>query len=223
MSGDGATLIPLAEAFTSVQGEGHWAGCPTRFIRLAGCCVGQSRDPKSPYELCRAWDGRQFICDTDFRLSRREPLDRVMQGVPEGYRVCITGGEPLIHPEAVMAIVGACNRRYDAAVSLETSGTRPLPEGLGTRCWITMSPKRGVLDEALVWADELKLLVDSGFDLDRADALVAKAPSNCRVFLQPINWIDATNRDTLDHCLDILKERPQWRLSQQQHKEWNVR
>lgn len=222
MPSDSETLIPLAEEFTSVQGEGHWAGCPTRFIRLAGCNVGQRRDPDSPYELCRAWDGRQFVCDTDFRLSRREPLDRVMEGIPDGYRVCITGGEPLIHPRAVMGIVTECEAK-NIRVSIETSGTREFPPGLWSSAWITCSPKRGCRDDVLKAADELKLLVDPGFRIAEADALVAKARPGCEVYLQPVNWVDATCRDTLERCLAILKERPRWRLSQQQHKEWNVR
>src|SRR5271170_6427812 len=87
---------PVSEIFTSIQGEGVYTGTVMTFIRLAGCSVGKKIAEKDraivnqkaehfsqppgvelkpnhlsvlkPYtEICTLYDGREFLCDTDFR------------------------------------------------------------------------------------------------------------------------------------------------------------
>jgi len=117
-------LIPIAETFTSIQGEGSNAGTRMTFFRLAGCTVGKrfhqahyggihSDDFRviqypSYVNQCTAFDGRTFPCDTDYGMKERLTVAQLMDRIPKGVRwVSITGGEPLMHMDAVRDLVKA--------------------------------------------------------------------------------------------------------------------
>ncbi len=78
-------LLPVMEAFYTIQGEGYFQGNAAYFIRLAGCDVG-----------C-------FWCDVkDSWDAEKHPLLKVEQIVQqalnyEGRLAVVTGGEPLMH------------------------------------------------------------------------------------------------------------------------------
>lgn len=115
---------PIAEIFTSIQGEGVYTGQVMTFIRLAGCSIGKKMTldeqkrfhaqlephmqnsgtgnilPIMPEytEKCTLFDGREFACDTDFRTKEVLEAVEINARVPAGVNhVCITGGEPLMH------------------------------------------------------------------------------------------------------------------------------
>lgn len=240
--------IPISEIFTSPQGEGLHAGALMTFIRTAGCSVGKPF-PKERYqpdetetdlggrpkpglpiytEQCTTWDGRKFECDTDFRVKERltpvQILDRVHHGGRRG-RICITGGEPLIHNLSPL-IKEAFERGI--RVHMETSGTIALPKDIEwlylkhsmNYLWITVSPKAGVLPDMLERADEIKLLVDANFEPDKLPQNILKHPY---VYIQPINYENDISRSNLKLCLEIQERFPDWRISTQLHKVWGVR
>src|SRR5712664_1804313 len=110
-------LVPLAEHFHSIQGEGEWVGTPMHFIRLAGCSVGARATaefynhgfPQTPQpaelpilqdgsraSMCRTYDNRFFTCDTNFHLTEKVPLQNLLDETYEKH-ICLTGGEPLNH------------------------------------------------------------------------------------------------------------------------------
>ena len=244
---------PIAETFCSPQGEGLWTGTLMHFIRFAGCSVGKKltmaerakwpvefgRKVNDTFELtqlpvytekCCTYDGREFLCDTDFRTKEVKTLTEILDGVPLGVEhLCLTGGEPLNQPlENFLTFVGdATNYR----VHIETSGTVSLTDvypdyseedsdAMNGWLWITVSPKKGVLDEMIGLANEIKLLVDDHFDVDKLP------PDICDhdlVWIQPINAEFTVDRKNLDRCLQLLQEHPKWRLSTQLHKIWRVR
>jgi 7-carboxy-7-deazaguanine synthase len=242
---NGEKKYPIAEIFTSPQGEGVYTGTLMCFVRLAGCCVGK-RFPKEMYEprdeqtfvgletmpsklpiyteCCTLYDGRQFECDTDYRMKEQLTLNDIVQRIGDVAHVCITGGEPFIHD--LRGIVGTLmNHGYE--VHIETSGTVPLEKAFGEghswteqESWITVSPKQGVLVEMISRADEIKLLVDENFDIAKLPEAVALARI---VYLQPVNYEHTINMDNLRRCLRLQKEHPRWRVSVQMHKVMGVR
>lgn len=242
-------LYPISETFTAPQGEGLYAGTTMFFIRLAGCSVGRkivNTDERLAWgareglavlpdyrEVCQAWDGRGFLCDTDFRVKERLSIPELLARKPGGVRhVCITGGEPLIHD--LTDLILAC-WRCNLVVHVETSGTIALrltgvqapahyrsQNGL---LWITVSPKKGTLPEMLSLADEIKLLVDKDFDVDAAKRLVygTHYKTDRIVYIQPINQEWALNPGNIERCIAIQKEMPEWRISVQVHKVLHTR
>lgn len=79
---DGGRLLPVAEDFYTIQGEGFHAGRPAYFIRLGGCDVG--------CEWCDAkyaWNARLFP-----PVGVGEVVGRVSASGAQ--TVVITGGEP---------------------------------------------------------------------------------------------------------------------------------
>lgn len=222
---------PVAEIFDSVQGEGLRAGFRTYFVRLAGCCVGRPvPGSDEPFEMCTLWDHRQFLCDTDYRVTERltaaDVLKRLQGFGDNTSHVCLTGGEPLIHP--VIPLLRQMIRR-GYVTSIETSGARPLGDGFPSETLVTLSPKAGCRPDVLRRAGEIKFLVDRDFDESRAEDLLrrvhekSKVPRNPQVFIQPVNSISDVDIDNLNRCLNILRRHPDWRLSTQMHKVWKVR
>jgi 7-carboxy-7-deazaguanine synthase len=242
---------PIAEIFCSPQGEGLYTGTLMTFIRFAGCSVGKKiavpdrqeaalldpdfgkNVPLPIYtEKCCTYDGREFLCDTDFSTKRVLTTEEILAEVPKGvHHLCLTGGEPLDQPlEEFLSVVEGDT---GLMVHIETSGTvdihkRAWPkytssESLardGGWIWLTVSPKRNVLPDMVFLADEIKLLVDKDFDLDKVPPDVL---DHELVFIQPINHEFSLDRTNLDRCLELLKVRPAWRLSTQMHKVWGVR
>jgi len=218
------TSLPIAELFHSLQGEGVWTGTPMHFIRTAGCSVGEPQEnlfpilkTGKPAWLCHTYDGRAFWCDTDFQHGERITFDTLFSTTWEKH-ICLTGGEPLLHKNIDEFVHEAA--RHHKRVHIETSGTIYREFDPSLHVWITVSPKQGCLDSMINQADEVKLLVDKGFDLNKVPPIVLHHPI---VYIQPVNDELAVNKDNLQLCLDILHAMPAWRLSVQLHKVFNWR
>ncbi len=104
-----APSLPIAETFTSIQGEGKLAGEHSFFIRVSGC------------NLRCAW------CDTPYASwapegARRTIDDLIAEARQSGMeRIVLTGGEPLIFPQITDLCRGL--RDADLHVTIETAGT----------------------------------------------------------------------------------------------------
>lgn len=233
----------ISELFTSPQGEGLYTGTLMHFIRTSGCTVGKPiKDDTAKewmlkgkgvkmndaypnqvlpvwQEECTTYDGRKFLCDTDFRSKNKMTVDEIVKTIPEGVEhVCITGGEPLMHD---LSHLTDFLDTLDKQIHIETSGTLPLKVG-ATKLpiWITVSPKFGVLPEMLDRADEIKLLVDEDFDVNKLPPEVLVHPL---VFIQPVNETSDIDYENVRRCLEIQQSFPEWRISMQMHKLWHVR
>lgn len=99
-------FLRVTEIFHSIQGESTWAGSPCTFIRLTGCPL------------------RCVWCDTDYSFEggERKTLQEIHAEVDRfGCPVVeLTGGEPLIHPNAFLLTRELLDRKY--TVLVETSG-----------------------------------------------------------------------------------------------------
>ena len=235
---------PIAEIFTEVQGEGQFAGTMMTFVRLAGCTVGK-RYPKSMYEesiegvvtdaetgavlrqvknplpiyteMCTLYDGRTFLCDTDYRMKEKLTVDQILARVERGVeRICITGGEPLMHDLAPL-LQAALDKNFQ--VHIETSGTIKPPYFnmlvVQDSIWLTVAPKMGVLDVMVSIADEIKLLVDKEFDWEKVPQSVK---NHELVYLHPVNGEHTVNVENLQRVRVIQQGNPQYRIGLQLHK-----
>lgn len=194
--------IIIHETFQqTIQGEGHWAGTPADFIRLAGCPV------KCPW------------CDTGYG-DGGIGLPRIPKSIEElmaelrSPLVVITGGEPFINPRLIDLIesIGLMGKK----VSIETSGAfwQNIPDWV----WLTLSPKTHVSPnypvQPQMWqrANEIKIIISNGLELDYYAPYL---PNNVPIFLQP-EW--SNKEQTIPLVLELLKQFPHYRLSLQLHK-----
>jgi 7-carboxy-7-deazaguanine synthase len=118
--------LVVNEIYLSLQGESTFAGLPCIFIRLTACNL------------------RCSYCDTAYAFTegKRQPLDTILQRVNELAApfqstiriphsaigklplVELTGGEPLLQPNALPLMRALCDAGY--TVLLETSGAHDI-------------------------------------------------------------------------------------------------
>lgn len=119
---------PVMEVFASIQGEGIWIGEPQVFLRLRGCPM-RCRWCDTPASL-------QVKAEAEARIetpqgTRREPAwASAFQAVcwvgevepREARTVSVTGGEPLLWPDFILALKPILGGRR---LHLETGGGHP--------------------------------------------------------------------------------------------------
>jgi 7-carboxy-7-deazaguanine synthase len=140
------------EIFRSIQGEGRNAGRVRTFIRLSGCnlhCVWC--DTAYTWN----WFGSDFVHERDEpsrphkfdpatemeKLSVEDAVARIRELPSEG--VVVTGGEPLMQREALVALIDALKvDNPDLQVEIETNGSIAPGDALSRRVDLfTVSPK----------------------------------------------------------------------------------
>lgn len=161
-------MLRVNEIFHSIQGESTHAGRPCVFVRLTGC------------NLRCVWCDTAYAFHEGVSMTVGQVVERVA-----GYGcglVELTGGEPLLQPEAVDLMRALLARGHE--VLLETGGSLPIrdvPAGV-RRIVDVKCPGSGESDrnlwenlDALRDGDELKFVV-----LDRADYEWAKQTIRAR-------------------------------------------
>ncbi|MEZ4760374.1 MAG: 7-carboxy-7-deazaguanine synthase QueE [Flavobacteriales bacterium] len=193
------SLLPVMEAFGTVQGEGAFTGQAAWFIRLGGCDVGCTW-----CDVKESWDAAAHPV--------RSVDDLVAEALEQPARIAvITGGEPAMHE------LGPLTHALRAAgfrTHIETSGAHPLS---GEWHWICFSPKkfRAPLPEIYDRADELKVIVYNRHDLDWAGEHAARVRPGCLLYLQP-EW---DRREVVMPLITAhVQAHPEWRISLQTHK-----
>jgi organic radical activating enzyme len=164
-----------------------------------------------PASRCHTVDGRGFWCDTDFHQGTPTTLEDIVRDTWEE-RLCVTGGEPLLHKEKLDYLVALATAN-DLYVHIETSGTVDWEPAYPV--YLTVSPKSGCLETMVRRADEIKLLVDDEFKLDNIPSMIK---GHHMVFIQPINNETSLNMHNVELCKQILRTMPGWQLSLQIHK-----
>ena len=122
----GDATANVVEVFSSFQGEGPHVGCSTLFVRLGVCDLRcrwcDSPQTWRPAETCRIAQpggGAQELrnpVSLDAIAAAAEALD-----LPRHRFVSLTGGEPLLQPEAVGALARTLRVR-GPRILLETHG-----------------------------------------------------------------------------------------------------
>ena len=181
------------EIFESVQAEGSQAGRAAVFVRFAGCNLA------CPF------------CDTNHEpfseMTTAEIEAKVLALDPKrNHLVVFTGGEPTIQLREDEPLLQAW------ATAMETNGELPPPhwfEGL-----VTVSPKRELSPEWLVFADDVKCLMGT-VSPDYLIRLEEEMNPFKGLFLQPL---ERNGEYNIDACVRWVCTHPRWRLSVQWHK-----
>ncbi|MEX2593414.1 MAG: 7-carboxy-7-deazaguanine synthase QueE [Anditalea sp.] len=192
-------MLPVMEAFYTIQGEGTFTGHPAYFIRLGGCDVGCVW-----CDVKESWEAEKWPVQS---------IRQIVEGALSypGRLVVITGGEPLMYP---LGPLTQLLKEKGFTINLETSGTH---EFSGTFDWICFSPKKFKKPHPTIYkmADELKVIVFHKSDFEFAEKHAALVSSECKKILQP-EWSKAHlfNKQIIDY----VKNYPNWKISLQTHK-----
>jgi 7-carboxy-7-deazaguanine synthase len=195
------------ELFYSLQGEGARAGSVNVFVRFSGCNLQCSRDGEAGFD-----------CDTEFTSGLRYDLDELVDSILETDEancgsVIFTGGEPLLQLDAELV---DRLRALNYYVAVETNGTVELKKGVAVD-WISCSPKTAEHTMRLAHANELRYV------RNHTQGVPKPSISAANYFLSPMARPDGSiDRRALEHCIQLCRLEPVWRLSVQQHKLWGV-
>ncbi len=199
---DKGEMLPLMEAFYTIQGEGYHTGTAAYFIRIGGCDVG-----------CHWCDVKE-----SWNAELHPPTDaKTIVNDAKAYSdtIVITGGEPLMWD---MEYLTKNLKKEGLKIHIETSGAYPLT---GHWDWICLSPKKTKLPLAEIYsaADELKMIIHNKHDFEFAEEQAAKVSDKCQLFLQP-EW---SKQDQMTPMLvDYVMRNPKWKISLQTHKYLNI-
>lgn len=193
------TMLPVMEAFYTIQGEGTFSGHPAYFIRLGGCDVG-----------C-VW------CDVkDSWEAEKWPVLTIQDIVAEAKqypcrKVVITGGEPLMYD---MNPLTALLKQEGFTTHIETSGAHPFS---GDFDWVCFSPKKFKAPHPSIYevANELKVVVFHQSDFEFAEKHASQVNKACNLLLQP-EWSKA--KVFTKQIITYAKSHPNWKISLQTHK-----
>jgi 7-carboxy-7-deazaguanine synthase len=195
-------MLPLMEAFYTIQGEGFHTGTAAYFVRIGGCDVG-----------CHWCDVKE-----SWNADLHPPTsidDIVKQAITYAKTIVVTGGEPLMWD---MNPLTAELKNQDCKTHIETSGAYKLT---GFWDWICLSPKKNKLplQEVYDQAHELKVIVFNKHDFVFAEDQAQKVNPNAILFLQP-EWSKKEEMTPL--IVDYVMKNPKWRVSLQTHKYLNI-
>lgn len=236
-----SNTLPIAEVFTSIHGEGYWAGTPMTFVRTAGCTVGRIEyAPTSASELpilptgrrasiCTTFDGRTFPCDTDYSMTAQLTVEKIMSMIPNHIKhVCITGGEPLMHMDRLETLINTLGFE-GFTIHFETSGTIDPPNEWkkNGQIWWACSPKAHYLPLFVkLVADEIRVMVDKELKIEDVTRLLNGVDPSTHIYFAPLTAQDdvmAWDIDSLRAAIAFTETFPGSRISIQMHKVLGVR
>ena len=204
-------MYAVKEIFYTLQGEGANAGRAAVFCRFAGCNLWSGREQDRATAQCN-------FCDTDFvgtdgegggKFADADSLaERALAtwGAEDGSRlVVITGGEPMLQLDP--ALIDALHGR-GFRIAVESNGTLPAVEGID---WLCISPKAGT-DVVQRSGDELKLV----WPQEGVDPGEFESWNFANFLIQPMDC--EAREQALDAAIQLVMDRPKWRLSLQAHK-----
>ena len=195
-------VLPIMEAFYTIQGEGFHKGTASYFIRTGGCDVG-----------CHWCDVKESWNENSHPIISVEEIVKKSAGFSEC--VVVTGGEPLMWN---MDPLTKALKKLGKKTHIETSGAYPLT---GVWDWVCLSPKKAKLpiEDAYNHAQELKIIIYNNHDFKFAEQEAKKVNKNAILYLQP-EW--GKREEMMSLMVDFVKKNPKWKISLQTHKYLNI-
>ncbi len=197
------SVLPLMEAFYTIQGEGAWQGHAAYFVRLAGCDVGCVW-----CDVKESWNAKTYPTVSIEKIVKEASKHPCKIAV-------VTGGEPLMYD---LTYLTDELKKAGFRTHIETSGVYPLT---GQWDWICFSPKKFKKPHESIYfkADELKVIVYNSSDFSFAESFVGLMKRDCKLILQP-EWSKQDKMMPL--IVDYVKDNPIWQVSLQTHKYMNI-
>ena len=199
---DVGKMLPLMEAFYTIQGEGFYKGTAAYFIRVGGCDVGcHWCDVKESWNAdLHPPTAIETIADQAARFSDT---------------IVVTGGEPLMWD---MVPLTKLLKEKALKTHIETSGAYPLT---GHWDWVCLSPKKRKLPIGEVYsrANELKVIVYNKDDFKFAEEQAEKVTHDCLLYLQS-EW--SVREKVTPFIVEYVMKHPKWKISLQTHKYLNI-
>ena len=199
-SGD---MLPLMEAFYTIQGEGYYSGKAAYFLRIGGCDVG-----------CHWCDVKE---SWNADLHPPTSITNILKGIAQYSvdTVVITGGEPLMWN---LDKLTAALKLKGLKVHLETSGAYSYT---GNFDWVCLSPKKmqAPLSAIKPITSELKVIVNNKHDFIWAEEQREGLSDDCKLYLQA-EW--SKREKIIPMIIDFVKENKDWTISLQSHKYMNI-
>ncbi|MDG1778915.1 MAG: 7-carboxy-7-deazaguanine synthase QueE [Flavobacteriaceae bacterium] len=199
---DAGKMLPLMEAFYTIQGEGYHKGTAAYFIRVGGCDVG-----------CHWCDVKE---SWDAKLHPPTSIETIVDKAAEfSDTIVVTGGEPLMWD---MNPLTSLLKQKALKTHIETSGAYPLT---GDWDWICLSPKKRKLPNLEVYskANELKVIVYNKDDFKFAEEQAEKVAQDCILYLQP-EW--SVREKVTPYIVEYVMKHTKWKISLQTHKYLNI-
>jgi len=188
--------LKVSTIFYSIQGEATHAGEASIFIRLYGCNLD-----------CSFCDD---LLHTDKNIVTEYSYDQILNEIKQfpSKNIIITGGEASIYNLNKFIDFLHTHEYY---ISIETNGFNF--DNIRNANWITYSPK----DWDNIDTDncsEFKFVVNNKSCIDP----ILNLDTNKPIYIQPENYIDTPNMDNMAHCIKLVQDYPQFKLSVQMHK-----
>src|SRR5690606_17548 len=135
-------MLPLMEAFDTIQGEGFDKGTAAYFLRVGGCDVG-----------CHWCDVKE---SWNAAIHPPTAIDKIADDAQRYSKtIVVTGGEPLMWN---MLPLTQLLKNKGLATHIETSGAYPLS---GIWDWICLSPKKNMHPKESVYKDRKSTRLNS--------------------------------------------------------------
>nr|MBI1231463.1 radical SAM protein [Cytophagales bacterium] len=193
------TILPLMEAFYTIQGEGTFSGHAAYFIRLGGCDVGCVW-----CDVKESWEAGKWPL---------VPIEEIVSGALShpARLVVITGGEPLMYNLDPLTHL---LKKNGFTINIETSGAHPFS---GEFDWVCFSPKKFKKPHHSIYqhANELKVVIFHQSDFEFAEQHASLVSTDCVKLLQP-EWTKSSV--LLEKIITYAKNHPAWQISLQTHK-----
>lgn len=199
---DKGLLLPLMEAFYTIQGEGFHKGTAAYFVRIGGCDVG-----------CHWCDVKESW------LAELHPptltSEIAIEAAKYSNTIVVTGGEPLMWNMKPFTDI---LKEKGLTTHIETSGAYELS---GDWDWICLSPKKLKLPTGEVYkkANELKTIIYNKDDFKFAEEQATQVSDDCILYMQP-EW--SKREKMIPQIVDYVMANPKWKVSLQTHKYLNI-
>lgn len=225
-------IYSVTETFSTLQGEGAFAGRPSVFVRFSGCNLWSGKDDTRERDAERHRAACPRWCDTDFASGERKTEAEIVRAIADAAQmgalpyvphIVFTGGEPFL--QLRRSLLREVRVAYPkATIAVETNGSRvPDPDVHELVDWVTVSPKQPADMVRLRRGNELKVVWPGGAQDPESYAQAFGDGAFVHYYVSPLADTQSVgrsllSRDAMREAASYVLAHPRWRLTLQMHK-----